>query len=158
MVFVKGHRAWATGRKFTQEHRNKLSQVRRLKIKLGLIKHPKGMLGKRQSSETRKKISQNHKFKVKSNRDHQSKLMKGENHWNWKGGISPRSCNTREYKEWRSAVFKRDNWTCQTCQRRGCYLEAHHIKRWVDYPALRFRVDNGVTLCKECHLLTLKMK
>jgi hypothetical protein len=30
-------------------------------------------------------------------------------------------------------------------------LQVHHIRRWVDAPALRYAVNNGVTLCRKCH-------
>jgi 5-methylcytosine-specific restriction endonuclease McrA len=62
----------------------------------------------------------------------------------------------KKYFEWRTKVFERDNWTCQTCRKRGVYLEPHHIKGWAKYPKLRYEVENGVTLCKECHKLTRK--
>lgn len=81
----------------------------------------------------------------------------GENSPHWKGGITPlekKIRNSHKYKQWRSDVFLRDNWTCQTCNKRGCYLEAHHLKSFSKYPALRFAVSNGVTLCGECHSLT----
>lgn len=59
-----------------------------------------------------------------------------------------------ELKTWRKKVFERDNYTCQECGAVG-YLHAHHIKRWAEYPDLRFDVDNGQTLCKTCHSKTV---
>lgn len=61
---------------------------------------------------------------------------------------------SREYKEWREAVFNRDDWTCQICGDRGGELNADHIKKFADFPDIRFDVDNGRTLCRECHLMT----
>lgn len=82
------------------------------------------------------------------------KIPKGELHWNWKGGLSRDKHYSYKAKKWRSDVFERDNWTCQTCGTRGCYLEAHHIKSWSKFPELRYKIDNGITLCNECHKLT----
>lgn len=82
--------------------------------------------------------------------------FRGENHWNWKGGVTKRLVTQVEYKQWRMSVFLRDNFTCQFCGLRGVYLEAHHIKTWKNYPELRYVIDNGVTLCRECHVLTFK--
>lgn len=56
-----------------------------------------------------------------------------------------------EAQTWRSSVFKRDNWTCQLCQKRGERLEADHIKPWAYFPNLRFELANGRTLCRKCH-------
>jgi len=58
---------------------------------------------------------------------------KGENHPNWKGGISPINNlikATSNYKNWVSSVFKRDNYTCQECgiKNSGRNIEAHHIE------------------------------
>ena len=54
-------------------------------------------------------------------------------------------------KEWREAVFQRDDFTCQMCGIRGTYLEADHIKPWAFFPDLRFELSNGRTLCRPCH-------
>ena len=88
------------------------------------------------------------------------KNMRGEKHFNWKGGISrnKHSLSNPEYRQWRSNIFQRDNWTCQTCQVKGLYFEAHHIKSWAKYPELRYDLENGITLCCECHKLTNNYK
>jgi len=79
----------------------------------------------------------------------------GENHPNWKGGISgerDRFMQTSKYKNWRVGVFKRDNYTCGVCGKIGGELEAHHLAPYHSNPNLRLDLDNGVTLCAECHL------
>lgn len=55
------------------------------------------------------------------------------------------------YKEWRKKVYARDKFTCRMCGFKGKSMEAHHIKKWAEFPALRFEVTNGITLCKNCH-------
>jgi hypothetical protein len=80
--------------------------------------------------------------------------ISGENHWDWKGGITPINValrNTIEYEEWRTKVFERDLYTCQDCGQIGDYLHANHIKSFSEYPDLRFEVSNGKTLCVPCH-------
>lgn len=94
--------------------------------------------GKRMSPELRAKLS-------------------GKNASNWQGGKTTESQIIRhrvEYRLWREAVFARDNWTCQTCFTRGGTLNADHIKPFSLYPELRFAIDNGRTLCLECHKKT----
>lgn len=89
-----------------------------------------------------------------------SEAIKGDKHPNWKGGImrGRKDRNLSVYKEWRLAVFARDKYTCQHCGvknhkglGRTVQIEADHIKSWTDYPELRYEVDNGRTLCKDCH-------
>lgn len=57
----------------------------------------------------------------------------------------------KDYKIWREMVFERDNWTCQKCLERGFELNAHHIENFSNNEELRFNIDNGITLCRECH-------
>lgn len=79
---------------------------------------------------------------------------KGEESPMWRGGITPINLkirNSTEYKVWRKAVFKRDNYTCVICGVRGVYLHADHIKPFALYPEYRLIVSNGRTLCVPCH-------
>uniref|UniRef100_A0A6M3Y4D5 Putative homing endonuclease n=1 Tax=viral metagenome TaxID=1070528 RepID=A0A6M3Y4D5_9ZZZZ len=85
--------------------------------------------------------------------------IRGEKHHNWKGGISSNGSRrfimtTLEYKNWRRAIFERDDYTCQFCGARGVTLNADHIKPWSLYPELRYTIDNGRTLCPPCHKTT----
>jgi len=140
-VFSESHieklRIASTGRKHSLETKLKLSQMRK-----GTQKGEKNnFYGKKHTEETKQKI-------------------RGSNHYNWNGGTQREKHNGDwRYKEWRSAVFQRDNWTCQTCHKRSksgepIILEAHHIKSWAGYIDLRYEINNGVTLCKDCHKLT----
>ena len=60
---------------------------------------------------------------------------------------------SKEYYQWRKAVYERDHYTCQNCGKVGGKLNAHHIKPFKRFPELRFDVNNGITLCFECHKL-----
>ena len=77
----------------------------------------------------------------------------GETNNLWKGGISKennRLRQTAEFKNWRKAVYKRDNYICQECGQRK-ELHAHHIKPFSKHPKLRFDLSNGITLCFKHH-------
>src|SRR3990167_1885256 len=62
----------------------------------------------------------------------------------------------RKHKEWRGHVYKRDNYTCQMCGKKGGDLNADHIKPWAYFPELRYELSNGRTLCVFCHRKTYK--
>jgi hypothetical protein len=61
--------------------------------------------------------------------------------------------NNTYYKEWQRKVFKRDNYTCQCCGKRGGNLNAHHLYNFSEYEDLRYEITNGITLCESCHLI-----
>jgi len=83
--------------------------------------------------------------------------LQGEKSPFWRGGVSgsakKRKASAR-YRKWRSLVFQRDDYTCQFCGRRGGRIEADHIKPSAHFPKLRYVLENGRTLCKECHKTT----
>lgn len=55
-------------------------------------------------------------------------------------------------RNWRTAVFKRDRYTCQVCGTpKSGHLNAHHLDGWNWAHLLRFEVSNGITLCDSCH-------
>ena len=100
----------------------------------------------------------------------------GENHWCWKGGISPiieRIRRCAKYRKWVKDVFQRDNYICQKCEKVGGYLQADHYPKMfcdiisenkiktfeqaMDCKEL-WSLENGRTLCKECHQKTLIFK
>ena len=70
------------------------------------------------------------------------------------GVLNRRIRYSKKMQLWRKAVFDRDDYTCQICGIRGTYLEADHIKRFAEYPELRFEISNGRTLCRPCHMKT----
>lgn len=90
-------------------------------------------------------------FGRKRNPEH---IRYGKDTPGWKGGISSESQLARtnkEFKDWRTNVFERDNYTCQVCGQWGGKLEAHHLQNFAQYLKSRTDVNNGITLCYNCH-------
>jgi len=193
------------GKKFTEEHRKKISEVLKKQWKLGKRKYhlsgykfKKGhkiWLGKKHSEETKRKISQDkerarkisqtlkgkpksilHRMKVIKILKEMNKDWIGKNNPHWKGGLTKFEYNLRRcerYKIWQSDVFERDNWTCQTCGKRGGgELNAHHIKEfnqilkennirnWKKTIKCKplWDLNNGITLCEKCHKIIHRKK
>ena len=138
---MKGRPAWNKGIPMTDEQRamNSTSHMGYKASSESRSKQSTAQMGRIVSSETRARLSIAKKGCL--------------NHF-WNGGISPINVlirNSPEYKAWRTAVFKRDKFTCQECGGHGGHLEAHHIHEFAQYPDERFVVENGKTLCCECH-------
>jgi len=58
------------------------------------------------------------------------------------------------WRKKRLAILKRDKYLCKICLRYGKNTEAkivHHIKELEDYPELRLKSSNLVSLCASCH-------
>ncbi len=121
-------------------------------------KKSKAMMGHSVSEETRSKqsLAKKGKFLSKEHKEKITESLKG-NKRNWKGGITPvytKIRNSDEYKEWRSQIFVRDNYTCHKCRTKGSKLNAHHIinlSNIIDDENKLWNTDNGLTFCKKCH-------
>lgn len=147
--FPNGRIAWNKGKKFSEETKRKMSLARigRPKAKNGFSFHKghKLNVGYKHTLEWRKLMSER---------------MKGDKHFAWKGGVTKVNETIRkslDYKLWREAVFKRDNYICVQCNKNkevSGKLNAHHIKPFSLFPELRFAIDNGITLCVSCHKKT----
>lgn len=136
-------------------------------------------LGKNLSPETKLKMREAHigkpnagyfkKGLVRSNewKEMMRKKLSGKNNYAWLGNKSlkrtVRSCY--KYRQWRSDVFTRDDFTCQNCGKRGGYLEADHIEQFAiifnrnNLKSIEealvceelWNINNGRTLCQKCH-------
>lgn len=81
-------------------------------------------------------------------------------HVSWNKGIGKKTAeiellrHTQKYRDWRKAVFERDEYTCRICKKRGGELNADHIEQFSESKDKRFDVKNGRTLCISCHRKT----
>lgn len=82
--------------------------------------------------------------------------VSGENSQNWKSELTEEdrilSRQYPEYKAWVYDVFNRDCYTCQICGiHSGTPFNAHHLDGYNWCVDKRLDVNNGITLCEECH-------
>ena len=167
------------GKPLTEEHKRKIglankgkkhSEETKEKIRQHNLKNPRRYwTGKKRPYKSRpsmkgkepwnKGLTKNNDKRVKkyANKLKGKKGLFGKDNPSWKGGVTPINHLLRksdEYKEWRNAVYQRDNWTCRICGIKcsNKQIVAHHILLFSEYPHLRFAIDNGMTLCRKCHL------
>ncbi len=168
-------------RPFSEEHKRKLSEATRrrpngmlgkhhseeTKRKISLSHRNLGELHWAKRPEVRKKMSvcgrgikrvgSGKYIRSIETRKKLSNSKKGYKSPFWLGGLTEKNISIRnglDYRLWREAVFKRDNYTCIWCGQIGGKLHADHIKPFALFPELRFAIDNGRTLCEECHKKT----
>jgi len=138
-----------SGRKLSKQTRKLLSKRRKQEWAENIRKK-----GWHLSQETRNKMSEIHKKENLSPKT-RKKISQGNiRRWDKIGRKQyKRYIHVKDKKLilWRNSVFERDNYTCQKCGVKNCYLEAHHKKSWAKYPKLRYILTNGITLCKKCH-------
>jgi hypothetical protein len=148
---LRGRKAWNKGKKLPEDVKKKLSELAKGKHWSPKTEFKKGQYAG--AKNPAKRMSVRRKIReAKIGRPHLN--QRGENHPNWKGGITPpneKLRRTLKYKTWRRAVFARDNWTCQKCKQRGATLHAHHFHNFATHFLHRTSVQNGITLCKTCH-------
>ena len=150
------------GSKYSDERKKKMSVIAKT---LGL--KPPSRTGvspwnkdKLWSEETKTKMRKPHNITQETHQkmSDRAKSRTGANSSNWQGGLVSGNAKIRcsvEYKLWRIAVFERDNYQCiWGGKEHGSKLNADHIKPFAHYPELRFAIDNGRTLCVECHKTT----
>ncbi len=56
---------------------------------------------------------------------------------------------TKDHRVWRAKVIRRDK-VCKVCGSKK-NREAHHINSYSYYPEERYKLENGVCLCRDCH-------
>ena len=84
-----------------------------------------------------------------------SKFYSGENNPKYDKSISIEERQTKrqylEYDEFIKKVLARDNYTCQCCGEHNNHMNVHHLDGYNWCKEKRTDIDNGVTLCEECH-------
>lgn len=150
-----GYGKWNIGKKHSKES---IEKMKAIQSKLGFRGKKADWNGKKHTEESKqkmrlakigKKISEETKVKIGvANTGSKSHL--------WKGGITKinqKIRTSKEYKLWRKSILERDKYQCIWCGSTE-NLEVDHIKPFSLYPELRFAIDNGRTLCHECHKTT----
>ena len=170
-----GKATWNKGKVgiYSDEYRRKISE--------GKKKNPtRYWLGKKRP-EISTWLKQFSKGRTPWNKGMPNPNFQGENNPCWKGGVTPiydRIRKLPEYKEWRTLIYERDNYTCQGCgSKKSGTFNAHHINTFIELIAeflkeydqfssfedtdtlvrlaMKWKpfwdISIGITYCKKCH-------
>jgi hypothetical protein len=84
--------------------------------------------------------------------------ISGKNNYNYNYNLTDKErelnksrCSDPCYVEWRTNIYKKDDYTCHKCSQRGGILNAHHIKNYATNQKIRLDISNGMTFCIDCH-------
>ena len=92
-------------------------------------------------------------------RELSSKRLTGltrEKNYKWNPDLTDKERESRRYdnrySDWRNSIYKIFNYTCDVCESKGKELNAHHLHSYRSNKNTRFDLDNGVCICKKCHV------
>lgn len=164
-IFIRGKPGHRLNIPCSEETKEKLRKVNKGQHRSPTTEFKKGHVpankGQSPFQSTKDKIGKANTGKKPSNeaRRKMREAKLGNKSFLWIDGRSKnqkRQRNNVENKIWRETNFEKDNYTCRKCGIRSkkkvyVYLEAHYIYNWMQYPELRYGIDNGITFCKDCH-------
>lgn len=139
-------------------------------LELGRVKGENHLKGIKKSEASNNKRSISHKQFYKEHPEvaiERGKKNRGENNYNWKGGVNDLNVAIRllwENRKWQNKVKDRDGRKCVECNSTEL-LEAHHIKELSEIIEIYdiknidearvceelWNIENGITLCECCH-------
>lgn len=141
---------------YSEETKRKISETLKrkgIKPPLTIGREPWNK-GKKLSPEHIKKLSEAHIGKEPWNKGITFEQIRGDNHWNWKGGISGKGYTEEWTNKLRDSIRARDNYACQECGLLQSELEykldVHHISENKNDN----NPDSLITLCRSCHIST----
>lgn len=162
----KGNKNPMFGKPHTEEHNRKISASLKGKKKSPFSEEHKKKISKAQKGKNNSLFGKHHS---KETRKKMSEALRGKKSYCWKGGLTPlviRIRNCFKYRQWRSDIFIRDDFTCVLCNKRGYQLEVDHypksfseifhgnkiktIEKALKHEEL-WDINNGRTLCFNCH-------
>ncbi len=175
MPFIKGNIPWNKGKKLTEEYKLKISKSKKGKTN--------GHFGLYHTEETKRKMSESHmehkhtedqKRKIGlasiGNKSHRGRIQSNESNLKrsktlkgkyigklasgWRNGKSFELYGIEFNKELKEKVRKRDNYTCQECDKTEKELKKKLCVHHIDYNKKNNKENNLISLCKKCHSKT----